>query len=678
VTRRRLGFALVMAALFVLGAPGTAAAPGPTPPPSQGLPTPTPMATLPAPAPLPQPGPDANSGMGVEGLVPQPPIRHGNQQFLFERFAPYDYTNVHVDPVGIAQSAIGSILGFSDPAQLAMNVSLNAAASVVLGFLVLTGFLTIRLLAWSLQVDLLASADGPLNAVVGGLVRDLYQPLVPLLLTLVAGWLIWTWLLRRRTMRGVVGIGWVFLAMTLSAIYFAAPSQILDQGSAFTAGISRAVLATVGGADTQLHRGDPTVAQGPADDAELRLFSDRYWTNYVYTPWTIVQFGQLDPKNGSGQPLGVELLKKYAGQPSTFDQDLQQQPLPVRDWYDGAQGGSRLVVALAALLVGLAAGLVFLAAAVVRLACSVLFLALLMTLPIFLLMALHPTIGRKLLVRWIELAVGTLWRQIIYSLFLAIMVVLVGVISAASAAGGWGVVTLCQLAVMAAILIFRKPLLAIFGQLGGGRHFTKLEHVGSSRFAEKTHQTLGAGRERFDRRYPIPAFARRGRPAAQAEGAAGKADKAVKAAKAAKKTKTATEVAAMTGKTAAGGWVTLAAAAAMKGGQMAIRKGETAKRQLQGAASPFLLDGKAGAPPPRRMPEKSLGVDGGELRGYAWRRIRRQPEPTPAVEEPKAKPKRQKALPDGGGLQPRRSLPRARWSRQPGGGHVLDVLRRKS
>jgi hypothetical protein len=152
----------------------------------------------------------------------------------------------------------------------------------------------------------------------------------------------------------------------------------------------------------------------------------------------------------------------------------------------------------------------------------------------------------------------------------------------------------------------------------------------------------------------------------------------VKAAKAGKKVKTATNVAATTGK-AAGGWVTLAAAAAMKGGQMAIRKGETAKRQLQGAASPFLLDGKAGAPQPRRMPEKMLGVDGRELRSYTWRRIQREPEPTPAVEEaPKAKPKRQKALPDGGPPLPRRSLPRVRWSRQPGGGHVLDVLRRKS
>src|SRR5207302_5716875 len=174
------------------------------------------------------------------------------------------------------------------------------------------------------------------------------------------------------------------------------------------------------------------------------------------------------PQNESRQPLGVELLKKYADQSNSFDHDLQQQPQEVRNWYDGAKGGDRLVIALAALLVGLAAGLVFLAAAVLRLACSVLFLALLMTLPVFLLMALHPTIGRKLLVRWLEVAVGALWRQVIYSLFLAVMVVVVGVISAAASVGGWGVVTLCQLAALAAILIFRKPLLAIFGQLGGG------------------------------------------------------------------------------------------------------------------------------------------------------------------------------------------------------------------
>lgn len=675
MNRRRLGFAVTLVvAAFLLRAPGTAAAPGPTPtpPPSQTLPTPAPMATLPG------SGPDLNAGMGIDGLIPRPPIEHGNQPFLFERFSPYDYTNVHVDPVGMAQSALGIFLGLTDPTQLAMNISLNAAASFAMGALILTGVLTTRLLAWSLRVDLLAGADGPLNAVVAGLARDLYQPFVPLLLTLVAGWLVWTWLLRRRTMRGVVGIGWVFLAMALSAIYFAAPSQVLDQGSAFTSGISRMVLGTVGAADTTLHRGDPTVAQGPADEAELRLFGDRYWNNYVYTPWTVVQFGRVDPKNESRQPLGVELLKKYGDQSNSFDQDLQQQPQPVRDWYDGAKGGDRLVIALAALLVGLAAGFTFLAAAVLRLASSVLFLALLMTLPCFLLMALHPTIGRKLLVRWLELAVGALWRQVIYSLLLAVMVVLVGVISAASAAGGWGVMTLCQIAVMAAILVFRKPLLAIFGQMGGGRNFAKLEHVGSSRFAEKSHQGLGAARERVS----IPAFARRGRPVLQtAARSAHGGQAAVKAAKAAGGKAVASGAASRAAGVATGGLVTLAAAVALKGGQLAIRKGEAVKRQLQESANPFLLNGKAGVPAPRRMPEKPLGTASGwTLADRARRRVMYGPQ---AVEEEEAratvKPKRQKALPEGGGggEQARRSVPRARWSRQPGGGHVLDVSGRR-
>jgi hypothetical protein len=300
-----------------------------------------------------------------------------------------------------------------------------------------------------------------------------------------------------------------------------------------------------------------------------------------------------------------------------------------------------------------------------------------MTLPLFLLMALHPTIGRKLLVRWLELAVGALWRQVIYSLFLAVMVVLVGVISAASAAGGWGVMMLCQIAVMVAILVFRKPLLAIFGQMGGGRDFTKLEHVGSSRFAEKTHQGLGAARERF----PVPAFARRRRLVSQAatKGAQG-GQAAARAAQAAGGRTAASGAASGAAGAAAGGLATLAAAAALKGGQLAIRKGESVKRRLQESANPFLINGKAGAPPPRRMPEKPLEVDARELCRHTWTRVRRQPEPaSEAMDVPKAKPMRQKALPEsgGGGEQPRRSMPRARWSRQPGGGHVLDVSGRR-
>jgi hypothetical protein len=610
--------------------------------------------------------------MGIDGLVPIPPIRNGNQPFLYERYAPLDYTPLHVDPVAIAQSVAGVVVGQLDPSQVAMNVSLNEAASLDTGLLVLVGTLTTRLLAWSLRVDLLAGADGPLNAVVSGLARDLYQPLIPLLLTLVAGWLVWTWLLRRRTMRGVTGIGWVFLAMALSAIYFAQPAGILDQASAFTSAVSRMILGSVGGADIQLHRGDPTVAQGPTDDAELRLFSDRYWSIYVYQPWTVAEFGRLDPKGASGQSLGIELLDKHAGHSNSFDQDLEQQPQEVRDWYNGWRGGDRLVVVAAALLVALAAAFVFLAAAVVRLASTVIFLALLMTLPLFLLLALHPTIGRKLLVRWIELAVGALWRQVLYSLVLAVMVVTVGIITAASAAGGWGVVTLCQLAAMAGFLIFRKPLLAIFGQLGGGRHFSKVQDVGSSRLTEKAHQGLGAARQRVS----IPAFARRGGAASTASTGAQKAATAAKAAGGKAATASASSGAAGAAGTAAAGAVTgglvLVAAAALKGGQMAVRGGEAAKRRLQSTADPFLLNGKAGAPPPRRMPEKPLGADGRALVSQGWSRIHRPRSSAQALPD-----SGQRSLPNPDPTpkqQPQpRSRPRARWVRQSGGGHLLDV-----
>src|SRR5207244_11571279 len=124
-----------------------------------------------------------------------------------------------------------------------------------------------------------------------------------------------------------------------------------------------------------------------------------------------------------------------------------------------------------------------------------------------------------------------------------------------------------------------------------------------------------------------------------------------------------------------GGW-SLVAAAALKGGQVAVRKGEAAKRRLQGSADHFLLNGKAGAPAPRRMPEKPLGADGSALVSHGWSRIRRprssaSPTALPSSQTPhlpESKPRAASSSDNG-----RRARPRARWVRQHGGGHVMDV-----
>jgi hypothetical protein len=234
-------------------------------------------------------------------------------------------------------------------------------------------------------------------------------------------------------------------------------------------------------------------------------------------------------------------------------------------------------------------------------------------------------------------------------------------------------VAFCQLAGMAGVLIFRKPLLALFGQFGG-RH-AKVQHVGSSKAAQSVHQGLGTARQRV----PIPAFARR--QAAASAVPRQTTNTAVTA------TATSAGVTAGAGQTAvsgvnaaSGAWPTLLGAVAIKGGQLAFRHGETAKRQLQGSVSPFLLDGKASRPPPRRMPEKPLGVDHAALRTHAWNKALRRAAPAalsvpaataaPAAPQPRAlqAPQRPPAQ-----SRPERSPKpmRARWVREPGGAHVL-------
>jgi hypothetical protein len=73
--------------------------------------------------------PPSSPGMGIDGLVQPPPIQHGNQPLLYERYPPLDYTSLHMDAVSLAQSAIGIALGFGNPTTFAMNISMTRRPS---------------------------------------------------------------------------------------------------------------------------------------------------------------------------------------------------------------------------------------------------------------------------------------------------------------------------------------------------------------------------------------------------------------------------------------------------------------------------------------------------------------------------------------------------------------------
>ncbi|HSR22059.1 MAG TPA: type IV secretion system protein, partial [Candidatus Eisenbacteria bacterium] len=389
-----------------------------------------------------------------------------------------------------------------------------------------------------------------------------------LAILLLAIWLVWQLLARGRTMQGLAGAGWALVAIVLAGLYFGAPLQVLSGVNAFTMIVSRAVLASIGTGDPAMgsRAGDPSFSQGDASDAEIRMFADRYWRTFVFTPWSVAALG--DPQ--TGQRYGEELLAKQAGQPSNFEADFQGASPQARIWYSGRFGGSRFWIALVALIVVLLNSVLYLVIAGAVVVTQLALVILLMLAPLFLLVGVQPGTGRRMLVRWAELAVGTLLVRVLSAAFVAVLLVLSGIVDEVGSAS-WLVSSGLQLALVVAAFVYRRPFLRIFGQVAVPRVVSS--HAGHRRTAQTAHR----GMDWLARRVA-------GRP-----GEGGGAARVVRGrAAVAAPRPTVAQVAGGAGM----------ALLALEAGKVGLRAAARANRALQNLSTSFVLDGPRTAPRP--------------------------------------------------------------------------------
>jgi hypothetical protein len=537
-----------------------------------------------SPTPAPQPGP---APQGIDGLLPPPPgIQHGNQPTLPERYPALAYGSFNVDGL----STVGN--GLTDPIGTSASVFANWWAGVLMLVVALVAMLTSRLLEWIFTFDISGPAGGPLTGVVHNLGDQVYVPLLALALLLLAIWLAWQLLARRRTLHGLQGVGWALAALVLGGLYISAPAQVLGAVDGFTTAVSRQVLAAIGTGDPAMsaRAGDPSFSQGDATDAELRMFADRYWRTFVFTPWSVAALGDA----GSGQRYGEELLAKQAEQPSNFDADFKGAPQQAQTWYSGRFGGSRLVIVLAALVVVVLASVLYLVIAGTVVVAQLALVMLLMLAPLFLLVGIQPGTGRRMLIRWAELAAGALMLRILSAAFAAVLLVLSGMINQIASVN-WLVASGLQVALVVAAFVYRKPFLRIFGQVASPR--LTISHVSHPRTARALHSGTDWVAGELQRRWG-------GGVSGAARGKAGAAaGRTVQG-------RTATATAGKAGATVVTGVSGVGLAlAALEAGKLGVRTTARATRALQGATSPLVLGG-GGTPlrpslpgaPSRRVP----------------------------------------------------------------------------
>ena len=148
---------------------------------------------------------------------------------------------------------------------------------------------------------------------------------------------------------------------------------------------------------------------------------------------------------------------------------LQQNNPSVYALFQGNQWTTRLEVGFAALFAAIVAGLLILLIALTLIILKLGFLLLLIAGPFFLIIGTHPGFGRIIAIRWFEMLVGVLMKQVAVALALSVLLYAYSLIMGTSdAVLPWALKILMIALVTVAVFIYRKPFQHLFSAVGYG------------------------------------------------------------------------------------------------------------------------------------------------------------------------------------------------------------------
>lgn len=447
--------------------------------------------------------------VGPGSMVPAPDIRGQDQPMFFEQFNPAAYN--------LTYNANFSITDPGHDALIPSNATMTGAANTCMFALVLIATGATRLLEWAFSINLFQILSRPINAFVGSMRDNFYTPYVAGAVLLALAWALWTWVVMRRMLPGVQGIVWAVVAMAMATLFFTNPTTFLTNASAISEEISTSIMTTAASGESAYIPGDYVnnyQGQNQSNYA-VREFANRMWVVFVYDPYTVAQFGEVDPTvkvNGQTEDLGIELLKANSGQPNNYSDAIKAAPKDVQDWADGNQGGGR--VAYAFFVGDLAGGIGMLITFLVSIGLLVAGIMIVLNLSLSGLvwtLAPIPRFGYGVLERWATLILVSLVVKVLTALYLTILLTTVAALSQIENKIGWLPTAALTLAAAWILFHFRKTFFR-FGKAaastvpGMGRRFapapTSVPHggmhaleagVGAGLAAQGLHQA----RQRF-------------------------------------------------------------------------------------------------------------------------------------------------------------------------------------
>jgi TrbL/VirB6 plasmid conjugal transfer protein len=512
LTFRRLFFCVLLGAALLGLTAATASAqssPQPTLPPGniQLSPTPQPGPNLGNPGPQSCQSQTSSDTGGLQGMLGAPCIRGSNAPTLYEKYPSTAY-QLH-----------------SSTGDWAMSLR-NVLAGWMLDWLTGLGALCSTLLSWVFDLQLTNNGlgtqvsnnpvNGTLNGMLDGVVKALnegvYRPF-SISAVLIAGlYVLWFGVLKRKMSVTVESAGWVLLAMSVAAFFFAAPSAAVGSLQGVSQLASQAILGAVSKADPNLNDPQNTAVykQDPTTEkfSGLRAAINSYWTVYVYRPWEAAEFGDIGvaqtKENGQSMTWAERDLQANAQGDQAKQQfesayhtylDGQPNGAQLKSWYDANSANVRVsemgLALLAALLCDIL--LLIIAGSVIMAQLGVILLT--MVAPLFFLVGIHPGVGRRIFIRWAELMLGFLARSVLYAAFLAVLLVFGGMIASGVGQRSWLLASALEIGLVVAALRFRKPIAQVFGQVGSVRleHLMEPQRLRTAIFGEQVPRQAPVG-----------------------------------------------------------------------------------------------------------------------------------------------------------------------------------------
>ena len=164
---------------------------------------------------------------------------------------------------------------------------------------------------------------------------------------------------------------------------------------------------------------------------------------------------------------------------------LQQNQPGIYPLFQGNQWTTRLEIAFAAMFAALVAGLLILLIALTLIVLKLGFLLLLVAGPFFLIIGTHPGFGRIIAIRWFEMLVGVLLKQVAIAIVLSVLLYCYSLIMGTpDTVLPWALKILMIALVTVAVFIYRRPFTHLFSAVGYGT-------LGSAERAEDSLREAG-------------------------------------------------------------------------------------------------------------------------------------------------------------------------------------------